>query len=256
MRTRFFILFLFVWTGIQSSESLNQELILVNDLYRQGLAASTLESQQKAFNESLKTYLDLEKNYPNSPQLSAAIGNNLFNIGEYSWAIFYYYKALKEGSDDENITMGILKAEQKLNLPPSIQFSPQDNFFSFNQKIKLGWRYQLLFSFMLVTFIFASLTIWFPLRYFFYLRNLFSFFSIIILLNLLFSYFIIPNEAIVIHTSPLYRSPTLDLQDPLPIVVMEGTKVRVLDIQKGAKAIKIEDKKGMGYMSLSSIAIL
>jgi hypothetical protein len=256
MKRQLIILFILIAAWINTTEPIQNQLLMANQFYQDGINAATLLDQQKAFNQSLKHYLSLEKLHSDSPLLDQAIAENLFQLQEYSWSIYYSYKALKNSADDTDIHKRILKAQKKLGIPSGVYFSTQDNWLSLNQSFKLGDRYQLFFWLMLLTFTLISFTLLFSHPFFIFLRNIFFALSSALLFNLIFSYFIIPNEAIVIHTSPLYRSSLLDLQTQLPFVVKEGEKIRVLDVQKGSQAIKIESAGGIGYMLISSIVIL
>ena len=86
-------------------------LILINHSL---LNAETLFEREKSLNLTLENdFALINTNGSTNPQLNFNIGNTLYQLGEYPWAILYYYKALHLAPNDYQIKSQLRLAQDK-----------------------------------------------------------------------------------------------------------------------------------------------
>lgn len=138
-RNRFLFIWLFLTIFVISplSATLTPEEMLqeAQISYQQGEKATTYEERKLAFNRALFLYNTLEQNSgSNINDLNQALADTYFQLGEYSWAILYYQKALKNNSSNPLLLSHLEKAQKKLGLLPSLSTDQQSNSFFFISK--------------------------------------------------------------------------------------------------------------------------
>lgn len=211
--------------------------------------AITPEARKKAFNEALADYIQAEPENP-SGALCLNIANTYFQLGEYGFAILYYYKAQKEMPRDEQVTTNLRIALQKAGLSfeePSFI----DTFLLFfhtrlshNEK---AWISLLLFFF---AFGVISFHTWLPQEY---LQKL-AIFSVcigaVLFISLAWEDYFTRPEVVMVRPTELRR----DAGDQYAAIscklCVPGAKFEVIGLAKDGNWIKIALPSGeSGYIA-------
>lgn len=114
------------WQGQESTEPLQIPVnIEIEGNYPLSKEDKALESYEKGdFNQALTLYKKEDK----SGELYYNLGNTYYQLGQYPWAIFYYYRALSLRPGDIRIENNLKVTQEKLEIPLDIPSS----FFGFN----------------------------------------------------------------------------------------------------------------------------
>lgn len=227
-----------------SGQSTEKRMKDAQTYYQKGIQASHYQERKLAFNQALFLYESMKEEVPNSSDLNEALGNLYFELGEYPWAILYYRRALKNNLASSILSSHLIKAQQMLGLA-STENQPQKKksvFYSLSQNVTF------FLGCIALTFVTASLFIWFPSPA---LRKLTVVCSILMtgcLVNALFFYYFPPLEGILIKSSGFYRGADLNdsqlTHQPLPA----GSNVQILEMTKEGNWIKINHAGMMGYI--------
>lgn len=226
--------------------------------YRLGEAASHLSERKKAFNESLDLFLQLAEEYhPNfgNGKLSYNIGNTYFQLEEYPQAIFYYKKANRLMPRSDIVKRNLIQTEQKLGLP----ISPPSGFSSFLLQpwLSLPERLQLFFFIALITLALASFWIWTKQRLLKHAMMIALIPFSLLLMNLAFTYYFSPIEAVIIHATELRRDAGKEYAKVIKEPIQGGATVEVLGTSPNGKWLKILTPEGnLGYVPNEAAKIL
>lgn len=230
-----------------------------NAYYEKGLSATLLMERQNAFNQALTLYKKLEltnRTFFPYDRIDQSIGDTYFQLGEYPRAILYDYRGLKNSPNSSVIRDHLQRAQQKLNLPPSLHLSTADRLLSFNFLLGLPERFQLFFLISLLAILISSLSIWVPKKLLSNFRHLTLFLSFLMLLNILASLYLSPLEGIIVESSKIYREPSFQVTPLFDYPLEKGIKVDVLDVQKQGNWLKIRTNEVIGYIPSRSIIII
>ncbi len=227
--------------------------------YQKGEQATTFEERKQAFNRALYLYsLAEQKIHPHQASLDQAIGDSYFHLGEYAWAILYYERALKEQPVDPLLMIHLKKAQAKLGLSSFTPSSYTSRKFLLLKSFFLPpKRFELFFWITLITFFMCSAALWFS---FSWIRTLAAICLVLIALflsQMLFSYYFIPIEGIIITSTGLYRNADQSQPQLTNEPLFAGSKVQVLQITAEGNWLKIEDSAGLiGYVPATTIRLI
>lgn len=257
MKSFFSVLFgLFILFPLFCQEN---ELSEANQYYEQGIKATRAIDRKIAFNRALLLYHHLEEKFqPNeSSALYEALGDTYFQLEEYAWSIFYYYKGLELTPRSPRLEAELILAQKQLDLPQGREQSAVSKLLSFNHYLSYNER-KVLFFMMGVVTIFAFL--------FFILvkKNglklvAYSTFGITALLffNIIFTLYFTPIEAILVQPTGLFFDPKNPTEQLLPMPLSSGLKVYVIDVLENGTWLKIDDKAGkIGYVPSVTLRII
>lgn len=251
----FFLLFSSLNSFLYSS--FEEKLAEANKNYQSGMSSTIYVEQQQAFNQSLKIYEELVNgiSYPSS-QLYEALANTYFQLNELSWAILYYEKALKLQPRNLKIRNDLDLVKKQLALEVDmpytlIQKTLFDSIFSIEE------RFSFLTLLSLITVILISFLIWWPHKLLKICCCLSSTFSLLLLFNIVLSWYLNPIQGILIESTGYYREPD-KLQSQLTLLPKKaGTKVNVLAATSQGSWLKTRDSEDVtGYVPASSIRII
>ena len=254
VKTCFLIVFLLSPLILQASSPMEELLEKANINYQEGELATTFEDRRQAFNRALTLYSLVDQQLStHTPDLDRAIADSYFQLGEYPWAILYDERALRKNPGDQQLMSRLEKAQEKQGL----LFSPPQTFR--NQLISfllLPQQFELFFWMALLTFSVCSAAIWFPHSA---IRKMAAGSTILLLVffaALLFSYYFIPLEGIIVKSTGFYLNPNLQAGQLTKEPLWAGSKVRILQTANG-DWLKIADQKEViGYVPAANIRML
>lgn len=252
-----FISFIFICLLSISAYAEESTWKQADEAYRAGEKATTIAERTEDFNKALTLYAQVEQKYDGNGMLYFNIGNSYFQLGEYSWAILYYYRALALNPRDVLIESNLQAAQRKLGLNDIEKKSVFDWLFFFHTKFSLPERLNALFILGLLLLIFTSFYIWNPQRWVMRVIILSACLWLITLLSVGYSRYFSPLEGIVVKPTVLYR----DAGEQYPKVsdqpILSGSKLQVLDSTPEGKWLKVHSPQGeIGYLSASSFRII
>ncbi len=228
--------------------------------YQAGEKAATVAERKQHFNAALEKYLLLEKhNHPEfgNGKLYYNLANTNYQLGEFQWAVYYYYKALRLMPGDEEALHNLTLALKQLNLPGPSEESILHKIFFFHYHLSLPVRL-MLFAFVgCLTFILASLLIWTHWRGVKTACILSALVSLILLGSLLYSRYLAPTEGVMVRSAMLYRDAGEQYAQVSDKPIPAGLKVEVLDIRQQGQWLKVLTPDGvLGYVQYEAIHLL
>ncbi|MBA3237562.1 MAG: hypothetical protein H0T62_04335 [Parachlamydiaceae bacterium] len=228
--------------------------------YKNGELSKTTPERTKDFNHSLEILLDLEKKYApvfGNGKLYFNLGNNLFQLEEYPYALLYYYRSELLRPRDEKVQEHIAITQKQLGISVSESETPFDWLFFFHNRLSLPERIQLFFALALLIFGLASCYLWYSRRWIYMAIFALTIISIPLLLSLAYSYALSPLEAVVVKSSQLYRDAGLYYAKVTPEPLMPGQKVKVLDVKLAGKWFKVKTNEGTtGFLPENSTRLI
>jgi len=231
-----------------------------NRSYQQGEQAQTLMERKQAFNRALYLYLTIKEKLPSITQsapLNAAIANSYFQVGQYSQSILYNYRALAIKPDQPLTKAHLQLSQEKLGILTEVYPSLWNQILSFNETLMLPQRLELFFWIACLTFIGYSGLLYFNHRLIHLLTKTSLIITLLLLGNLLSSFYFTPIEAVLIAPTGLYQAPNEQAPQLSAIPLMAGIKVDVVDILEQGYWLKIRTVDGeIGYIFVPSARII
>jgi tetratricopeptide (TPR) repeat protein len=229
-----------------------------NSSYQQGIHATNYQERKISFNRALSLYTLLGENIGSGvPTLDSAIADSYFQLGEYPWAILYYYRALKINPHDPLPLSHLEKAQQKLGIlsaPATLTFYQR---FFLNPLLVFSKKLEWFFSFILLTLFVCSFAIWFPSTWSRKLAIYCTLFLFLMICNILFFYYFAPLEGILVNSTGFYRVPDWNQPQLTNLPLLAGSKVQVIQITSDGNWLKISDSTGLvGYIPTNSLRII
>ena len=220
--------------------------------YKKGEAADNFLERSQAFNQSLTLYKTLEKRSQN-PNLLYNIGNNYYQLSEYSWARWYYERALLQSPRNEKILYNLALTKEKLGLNEEKNFlfsAPLLNLSIYEKSLLLV----LFFAFAVLL---NSINLCLSKKKIVYSLQISILLCLITCMSLVYDYYLAPVQGIVMHASNLHRDAgahyALVQDDP----VLEGTRLRVLGIDKESSWVQVLTLTGeIAYLPQESIRLV
>ncbi|MFQ5729799.1 MAG: hypothetical protein ACE5GN_05520 [Waddliaceae bacterium] len=228
--------------------------------YVKGETAATLGERQDSFNRALAFYTDFESKYQpafGNGKLYYNIANSYFQVGEYPWAILYYYRAHALMPRSKKVTDNLKVALTKLGIAAEEETSVFHKFFFFHQYLSLPERLQTFFVLALLGILSGSFYLWKRQPW---LKNsviLTAILSGVVLCSLGYSHYIASTEGIIVRSTALYRDAGLQYAKVIEKPILSGIKVEILDTAGNGKWLKIFTPEGnLGYVPCESLRII
>lgn len=226
--------------------------------YKQGEEAQTVDERKVAFNRALTLYTNLEQQFHptlGNGRLYFNLANTYYQLEEYPFAIYEYYRSLALAPRDENSLQNLSQALKKLKLTP--QNTSTSQLFSLSSFLSLPQRLSLFFWTFVALFALLSLFIWTRKPALKPLIVVAALASLFLLCSLGYSRYFAKQEAVLVHSSTLYRDAGLQYdkitQEPIPA----GTKVEVITIVPSGQWLNILTPEGtLGYVPSDAIKLL
>jgi tetratricopeptide (TPR) repeat protein len=251
---------IFIHLIVSQFDTVDQELNQSYAAYEKGEQASDIATRKEAFNQSLSIYKHLETTY--SPEFGNGklyynIANNYFQLSEYPQAVLYYLRAKNLMPRDEKVQNNLDKTLNKLGVKQESQESVFDKVFFFHNRLSLPERLQIFFILSTLLFILASTYIWRP---FFGLKAFIAITSLVALLlffSIFYTQFISPSYAVILKANLLYQDAGQQYANVLDEPILPGTEVKVLEVIKEGKWIKIATPDGtVGFIPYESLQVI
>jgi tetratricopeptide (TPR) repeat protein len=227
--------------------------------YREGELSKTVHERAEAFNRALKIYANWEEeNQPilGNGKLYYNLGNTFYQLEEYPWAIYNYYRSLKLQPLDERTMSNLHAAEAKLGLSHTTTQSIVSQILLENI-LSLPQRLQLFFFFTVIAFLVASAWLWTSRRVFKQLLYAPALISLFLFCSLLHTRYFAPIEGIIVQAGVLYRDAGEQYAKVTEHPVLPGTKVQVIDVLEQGTWLKvITPNNQVGYVQNSLIRII
>jgi len=228
--------------------------------YQEGERTNSPDQRREAFNRALKLYTGLEDTYQpsmGSGKLYYDIANTYFELGEYAFAVLYYYRALNLRPYDSRVEHNLETALKKLKLLKPERFSSWTSAFLLHDALPLPMRLQLFAFFAILFFGLWSLYLWFPQYYLKPLIGLASIFLLFFAASALYSYYFAPIEGVIVQASALYRDAGIQYARVSEKPLSAGEKVQVLEVMDEGKWLKVISQEGVfGYIPENAVRLL
>lgn len=249
------LFFAYYYGGFSSSEL----LVEADQQYNRGEASNSAEIRMEAFNKALSLYTSAEEQYHPSygnGKLYYNIGNSYFQLGQYPFAVLYYYRALSLRPDDEGVKNNLDTALKKLRVSPSNQESWLTAFF-LKRWVPLPRLLQAFAFLTLLFFSFWSLYLWFNERYLKWASLSLAFPLCFVLLSILYSFYFSPLIAVVIQATSLYKDAGYEYARLPNKLLTSGEKVTILEVLEQGKWLKVVHEDGtLGYVPSESLRVI
>lgn len=227
--------------------------------YREGELAKTVHDRTEAFNRALKIYSEWdEKNQPDfgNGKLFYNLANTFYQLEEYPWAVYNYYRSLKLQPLDEPTKSNLKATETKLGvINPKTQTIA--SYLFLESILSLPQRQQLFFFFTVITFLVASAWLWTSRRVFKGLFYALALISLFLFCSLVHTRYFSPIEGIIVQAGVLYRDAGEQYAKVTEHPILPGTKVQVIDVLEQGTWLKvITPTNQVGYVQNSLIRII
>lgn len=258
MRLYFLFFNLLVWHAAALGESLEKILELASANYHQGEKAITFLEREKAFNQALILYSELADAtaYP-SGELNQALANSYFQLEEYAWSILYNERALRLKPREPQILNHLLAAQSKMGMDnPPEPFSIWQKLL-LNAWTAIGERLEIFFWLFFLSIIILTFAIWQPNQFVKKISITITSISLLLLFNLMLSFYFSPIEGILIYSTGYYREPDITQPQLTQFPKRAGTKMRILTTDLQGSWLKVTDSEGLiGYIPATAIRII
>lgn len=230
--------------------------------YIAGENATSVAERTEAFNKALTLYLELEEKNKDAlafgnGSLYYNIGNTYFQLGEYPWAILYYYRALQLEPRDIKTLRNLQITQSKLTLTPPEPPSWISRFIGLQTYLSLPEKLQGVFHLGVALLMLASAYLWRPFRW---LKHA----MIIVMLPLLFllgsigyTQYFAPIEGVLVQPSVLYRDAGKQYAVVSNQPLLAGEKVFVVEERQNGAWLKILTDDGtVGFLPYDPIRLI
>lgn len=228
--------------------------------YVKGEKATTIGERRDAFNQALSLYTDLETKCDTkfgTGKLYYNIANSYFQLGEYSWATLYYYRAIGLRPRNEKIEQNLDVTLNKLGVVKKKDVSVFKKIFFFHHYLSPPERLQLFFVFAIVGVLSSSFYIWIGQGWQKRVGVVATILSLAILLSLGYSHYLTPIEGVIVRSTALYRDAGEHYAKVIEEPVLSGNKVEVLDVLQGGRWLKVMTPEGnLGYIPQEAIRVI
>lgn len=227
--------------------------------YSTGETSDTISQRKEAFNRALALYTQLAEHSPKygDGKLYYNIANTYFQLEEYPWAILYYYRALALRPTDEKVKHNLAMGLKKLEIVEPLGPSTFQSLFFWHNNLSLPERLQLLFLLGILLLGCASIYIWWRQSWLIYVILVLLVCWVAILFSVAYTRYFSPIEGVLIHTTALYRDAGEQYAKVTDQPVLQGMKVRVLDVLHEGRWLKIYTPSGeIGYVPYTTIRIV
>lgn len=231
-----------------------------NESYVEGERAETIAKRKEAFNRALALYTQAETvfqpGYSNG-KIYYDIANTYFQLGEYPWAILYYYRALKLRPGDEKVLRNLTITLEKIGMPPPKEASIFQNIFFWHHSFSLPERLQLWFGVSVLLIAAISGYFWKRTRAWKQVIWAVAVVWMLLLLSLGYTKYFSDIEGVVVKSTMLYRGAGLEYAVVMEQPVQSGTKVKVVEMLQDGQWLKVIPPNGqVGYIPNSDLRII
>lgn len=240
------IIFLLGAGAINAEEPLTQKAY---NEYKEGEQAKTPEARKKAFNDALTHYLQLEPSYP-SGELCLNIANTYFQLGEYGFAILYYYKAQSLMPRDSQVEANLQIALQKAGVTVQSPSFVESYLLFFHRQMSYNEKAVTSLVLFFIAFAVISVHIWLPQEFLKKLAILCASIGGIFFISLVWTEYFSPPQVVIVRPTQLHRDAGEQYAVVLSNTCLPGTKLEVLGVAQEGNWVKVELPSGeVGYIA-------
>lgn len=222
---------------------MNQNYKEALDLFNQGIQEKDTYLRNKAFNSAVEKLSDHPED---STEYDILMGDSLAQLGQYSLALYYDLKALKDDPDNPVIRTRIEEVIKAGNLPTTVPDAESFGPSALSIAIVFGCMCLALSAWILLKKD--------QLKKLALATSGFLFLFLLYDITLLFRS---PILAVTIHAERLFQAPDEDAKNSVQVPLPAGVIVTVLDVEKDGTWIKIRTKEGtMGYVPEKAIRLV
>lgn len=246
------------WHPLLHAESIEETILAANKSYQQGMASKNFFEREKSFNHALTLYTQVinQISYP-SGELNQALANTFFQLNAYAWSILYYERALQLEPRNLQISEALETAQKKLGLENSSSIYSIWQKILFIPWISFGERVELFFYFFFLSIVTLSFLIWNFTDLIKKISIILVSISLLLLFNLLLSFYFSSVEGVLISSTGYYRAPDFKQSQLTSLPKRAGTKLRILAAPLQGSWLKVTDSEGLiGYIPASAIRII
>jgi hypothetical protein len=220
----------------------------------QNAASSALsqKERQHLLNSALATYLEYAKDSP-SGMLLNNIGSVYFSLGEFGTAIAYYRQALALLPRDVSIQQNLQIAATQAGVEHLQQDRAMTDLFG------LRWcspaeRSIFIMGAIAFSFVFLSLHLWFPFVGFLWIGRIAATGTALLLSSLIWYTLFVPQQAIIVHATPLRTSLEAAPGEPSLPAIRAGEVVEVLESDALSDTTRVQTaSEAIGYIPRGDI---
>ena len=235
-----FIFFLSLVGSLQGEENpLSEDY----QSYLAGENAKTFYQREIEFNKALSLYTEVTAE---NDKLYYNIGNTFYQLGEYPFAILYYYRSLRLNPHDENTLYNLNQAQQKLGINSQLTYS----------YIARPTLWETFFFLACLAILSFSLNLWLEAKYWKKFGYLLTFCSVLVLSYLSYLHYFEPVEGVLIHDSLVYRAAGNEFPIVTTLPLLSGLKVEIIEITQDGHWLKISSDGTIGYVPYIIIRII
>ena len=184
------------------------------------------------------------------------IANTYFELGQYPFAVLYYYRALNLRPSDGRVELNLDTALKKLKINKPEKFSSLTSNILLHSFLPLPTRLQGFALFALLFFVLWSLYLWWPRRDLKLSIILAGLPMLFFAVSVLYSYYWAPIDAVVVQASGLYRDAGIQYAKVSEKPLSAGEKVQVLEVEEN-HWLKVLTQDGVfGYLPENSVRLI
>jgi tetratricopeptide (TPR) repeat protein len=227
--------------------------------YLRGEQGITIAQKEENFNHALTLYMKSLGRFGDLGQgkLYYNIGNTFFQLGQYPFAVYYYYQAINLMPRNEQVKANLRQALAQLGVevkakktlfdqPPFNQFT-----MSIPEKVQL-----FSFLFLILAFL-VSIYVWVRPRWLPTVAILFSLLPAVLFFNLIYAIYFTPIEGIIVESTLLYRASGENYPPVSSMPVLAGNKLKVVALEKEGHWLKVISPNGQpGFVPARSMRLI
>jgi tetratricopeptide (TPR) repeat protein len=249
-------MFFFGSLGLYAEDSYHV-LEQANVHYEKGVQAKTIAEREQEFNQALQLYFKTLEDFPSGTyargQINYNIGNVLYMLEEYPWAILFYERALIILPHNQDVIFNRDKARNKLGLEASEPFLIRQ-WLAWPSRFAEEDLIKIFFIFGMVTLLCIALRILTQLRVWKWFAWTGLAATLLLAYGVFFHHFFIPVRAVSIEPMLIHKGPgenvSLVSDQPQPA----GEVYQVAELTGDGKWVKITNNSGLiGYVPASSL---
>jgi hypothetical protein len=217
--------------------------------YSEAERGTTPDARKKAFNEALTYYLQAEPDHPSGP-LCLNIANTYFQLGEYGFAILYYYKAQAEMPRDSQVQANLRMALQKAGIDVQEPSFVEKYLLFFHTRLshnEKAWGALILFF---IAFAIISVHIWLPQEYLKKFAIFCTAIGAIIFTSLVWVDYFSSPQVVMVHPTELRRDAGEQYATVPCSSCVPGVKLTVIGVDQQGNWMKVMLPTGeVGYIA-------
>jgi tetratricopeptide (TPR) repeat protein len=256
MKSFIFLILCFFSTPLLQGASSGIER--ANEKYRDAERTAEVKERNILFNQALALYLAEEPKSP-SEKFCYNIANTYFQLGEYGYAILYYYKALQISPRDERILYNLRVAEEKAGIASNAPSLVTHYLFYFHSGLSHNEKVTLCLAFFVLIFSLYSLHIWSkqPLPAYKKSAAFFLILALLFLSSIVWSEYFVTPVGIIVQPTSLRVDKGAEYAIVANSQIIPGVKVDVIEYEPTSGWLRVRLPSGQeGFVAKKYIRLV